>query len=66
MVEIHKKLIVNEQGKPMEVIIPFHEFQEIEEMLGLDLSLTELDDLRAAKEDRKNNKKSSYTPLDDV
>ena len=34
--EIHKKIVVNEQGTPQEVIIPWEEFQKIQYLLGLD------------------------------
>ena len=34
MVQIHKKLVIDEQGNPHEVIIPWSEFQEIAEILG--------------------------------
>jgi len=31
--EIHKKIVFNEQNKPVEVIIDYREWQEIERML---------------------------------
>jgi putative addiction module component (TIGR02574 family) len=34
--EIHKKIDVDEQGTPQEVIIPWAEFQKIQELLELD------------------------------
>ncbi|NEP80452.1 MAG: hypothetical protein F6K39_21155 [Okeania sp. SIO3B3] len=34
--QIHKKVVVDDAGEPQEVIIPWSEFQQIEEMLGLD------------------------------
>jgi putative addiction module component (TIGR02574 family) len=34
--EIHKKIVVDEQGTPQEVIIPWAEFQKIQELLELD------------------------------
>jgi hypothetical protein len=34
--EIHKKIVVNEQGTPQEVIIPWEEFQKIQYLLGLE------------------------------
>jgi len=34
MKALHKKLVIDDQGKPMEVIIPWKEFIEIVELLG--------------------------------
>ena len=31
MITLHKKIVVDEQGKPMEVIIPWDEYKELEE-----------------------------------
>lgn len=33
--EIHKKVVVDDSGAPQEVIIPWAEFLQIEEILGL-------------------------------
>lgn len=33
--EIHKKIVVDEQGTPQEVIISWEEFQKIQHLLGL-------------------------------
>ena len=33
---IHKKVVVDEQGIPQEVIIPWAEFRQIQELLELD------------------------------
>jgi hypothetical protein len=37
MITIHKKIVLDEKGNPSEVIIPWEDFIEIEEALGLDL-----------------------------
>ena len=34
--QIHKKVFFDESGEPQEVIIPWAEFKQIEELLGLD------------------------------
>ena len=34
--EIHKKVVIDDAGEPQEVIIPWAEFRQIEELLGLD------------------------------
>ena len=33
--EIHKKVVVDDAGTPQEVIIPWAEFQQLQEILGL-------------------------------
>ena len=40
--EIHKKVVVDDAGAPQEVIIPWAEFQRLQEILGLneDVALT--------------------------
>lgn len=63
---IHKKIVVDEQGNPQEVIIPWDEFQEIAEILGLDLDLEALEDLRQAHEDRESGKRDAYVDLDSI
>jgi hypothetical protein len=52
MIAIHKKPIVDGEGKPMEVIIPWAEFLEISELLGMDLDKTARQDLALTHADR--------------
>lgn len=66
MMNIHKKIVVDEQGDPQEVIIPWDEFQEIAEILGLDLDSEALDDLRQAREDREIGNQDAYIDLDSI
>lgn len=66
MVTVHKKIIVDEKGKPTEVIIPWKEYKEIEELLGLDLDKKAIEDLRQAKKDREKGKKGAYVELDSI
>lgn len=66
MITINKKLIVDENGKPKEVIIPWEEYKEIEEILGLDLDETAIEDIRQAQKDRTNGKKDAYLDLDSI
>jgi PHD/YefM family antitoxin component YafN of YafNO toxin-antitoxin module len=63
---IHKKIVVDEQGNPQEVIIPWDEFQEIAEILGLDLDSEALEDLRQAREDRETGNHEAYIDLDSL
>jgi PHD/YefM family antitoxin component YafN of YafNO toxin-antitoxin module len=66
MITIHKKIILDENGKPTEVIIPWDEYKEIEDILGLDLDKNAIEDLKQAKEDREKGKKDAYVELDSV
>ncbi|ADJ29439.1 hypothetical protein [Nitrosococcus watsonii] len=63
---IHKKIVVDEQGNPQEVIIPWDEFQELAEILGLDLDSEALEDLRQSREDRESGKRDAYIDLDSI
>ncbi len=66
MIEIHKKIVVVENGKPMEVIIPWNEYNEMEELLGLDLDKSAIEDLKQAQKDRTSKKKDAYLELDTI
>lgn len=64
--EIHKKVVVDDAGIPQEVIIPWAEFQEIEELLGLDLEPEVTEQLTDAKRDRESGESSAYVSLSDL
>jgi hypothetical protein len=66
MRRIPKKMVVDEQGMPMEVIIPWKAYQEIEELLGLDLDAAACDDLEAARKDREVRKKEAFVDIDSI
>lgn len=51
MLSIQKKLVVDERGQPQEVIISWEQYQQIIEMLGLDLDDAAIADLREARRD---------------
>jgi len=53
MITVHKKIVLDGKGKPTEVIIPWVEYREIEELLGLDLDKTAIEDIRQARKDRE-------------
>ncbi len=63
---IHKKVVVDDAGSPQEVIIPWAEFQEIEELLGLDLEPEVAEQLADAKRDRQSGDASAYVGLDEL
>ena len=64
MMQIHKKLVIDEQGNPQEVIIPWNEFQEIAELLGLDLDDGAIEDLRQARQDREKGNEEAFVDLE--
>lgn len=66
MIIIHKKVVLDENGNPTEVIIPYKEFLELEELLGLDLEDEVKEHLRQAKKERILNEGNSYINLDEL
>lgn len=64
MLAIHKKLVVDEEGNPQEVIIPWAQYQQISEMLGLDLDEEAIADLRQARRDRATQNRDAHVSLD--
>ena len=66
MLTVHKKLVLDRKGNPTEVIIPWTEFKKMEELLGLDLDKTAIEDLRQAKRDRERGKRDAYVDLDSI
>ena len=63
---IHKKVVVDDNGTPQEVIIPWSEFLQIEELLGLDLEPEVAEQLEEAKCDRASGEASAYVSLNDL
>ncbi len=66
MIKLSKKYVVDEQGRPKEVIIPWEQFQLIVEILGLDLDEEAIADLQQAREDRAKGRKDAYVDLDAI
>jgi len=66
MIDIHKKIVNDENGNPSDVIIPWDEFKQIEEILGLDLDEKTIKELRKARNDRGKGDTNDYIPLDDI
>jgi hypothetical protein len=63
MIAIQKKIVVDERGKPQEVIIPWGKFCELCEALGLDLDKQARADLRAVRRDWNLRKTAAFKPL---
>jgi PHD/YefM family antitoxin component YafN of YafNO toxin-antitoxin module len=66
MVTVHKKLVVDEEGRPQEVILPWEEYRQIEELLGLDLDAEAVADLEEAARDREAGTPDAYLDLDAI
>jgi hypothetical protein len=66
MRRIPRKLVVDAHGNPVEVIIPWEAFQDLEEALGLDLDDTAIDDLRQARRDREALNADAFLDLDAI
>lgn len=66
MISIHRKLVVDNHGRPKEVIIPWKEFLEIENLLGLDLNKEAIEDLKEARKDRESDRRDAYIDLDAI
>jgi PHD/YefM family antitoxin component YafN of YafNO toxin-antitoxin module len=60
---IRKKIVVDERGKPQEVIISWSQFRELSEALGLDLDEKAKLDLRTTRRDLKRRKSNAFRPL---
>jgi hypothetical protein len=63
MQAIRKKIVVDEQGKPQEVIISWTQFCELSEALGLDLDAKAKSDLRATRRDLYKRNTAAFKPL---
>jgi hypothetical protein len=66
MLTIHRKLVVDERGNPQEVILPWEEYLQIEELLGLDLDEKAVADLQQAALDRKAGTPGAFVDLDSI
>ena len=66
MLSIEKKVVVDDQGQPQEVIISWEQYQQIIEILGLDLDDEARSDLYQARRDRIAEKPDAYVPLTEI
>jgi hypothetical protein len=63
METISKKIVVDERGAPVEVILPWPAFCEIVEMLGLDLDQEARTDLRETRRDLEPGHQDAFIPI---
>ena len=66
MTAIQKKIVIDEHGEPLEVIIPWAQFCELSEALGLDFDAAAQKDLREALDDSRARRREAFTPLDEL
>ena len=66
MTAIHKKIVIDEHGESQEVIIPWAQFCELSEALGLDLDAAAQAELREAIADSRARRREAFTPLDEL
>ncbi len=66
MTAIQKKIVIDEHGAPQEVIIPWAQFCELSEALGLELDEEALADLREAKRDWESGDRTAFIPLSEL
>ncbi|HUS34512.1 MAG TPA: hypothetical protein VM680_04090 [Verrucomicrobiae bacterium] len=63
MTAIPKKIVVDEKGRPVEVIVPWAAFCEIAEAFGWDLDDGAKADLREARADIEAKREDAFLPL---
>ena len=66
MTAIQKRIVTDEHGEPVEVVIPWKQFCELSEALGLDLDATEQAELREALDDSLARRREAFTPLEEL
>lgn len=63
---INSQILLGEDGKPSAVQIPYDQFVEIAETLGLDLTDSEAEELRGALADSRAGRRETFVSLDAV
>ncbi len=66
MTAIPKKLVVNEQGAPLEVMIAWSDYQDLAERLGWDLDEKDVEYLREARKDWRSGNHEAFTALSEL
>lgn len=66
MSTIAKKIVVDERGHPLEVIIAWDVYQDLAERMGWDLSEPEVADLKEAMADWKSGNRDAFVSLADL
>lgn len=66
MSSIAKKIVVDERGNPLEVIIAWSDYQDLAESMGWDLSEQKIADIKEAREDWESGKSEAFVSLSEV
>ena len=66
MTAIPKKIVVSDQGLPLEVIIAWSDYQDLAERMGWDLSELELADAKLAKSAWESRDGEEFVSLADL
>ncbi len=64
MTQLHPKMVLTTQGQPIEVILPWSEYQDLVEILGLDLGSQAKADLIQARQDREQGNLEAYLDIE--
>ena len=65
-VTITRKIVLDEEGNPSEVLIPYAQFVELAETYGLDFDENEQSELREALADSKARKRDAFVPAEEA
>ena len=63
---ITHKRVIDEAGNPKEAIIPWSQFVELQEVLGLDFTEVERAELLSAKADLEDGKWDNFVGSDEI
>ncbi len=66
MNEIAKRIVTDEKGKPLEVVIAWDVYQDLAERMGWDLDDHDAADVREAMGDWRNGNRSAFVSLEDL
>ncbi len=66
MTAVPKKIVVNERGAPLEVIIAWSDYQDLAERLGWDLDAGEAEELQEAIKDWRRGNSEAFVPLSEL
>jgi len=64
MTQLHPKMVLTTQGQPIEVILPWSEYQDLVEILGFDLGSQAKADLIQARQDREQGNLDAYLDIE--
>jgi hypothetical protein len=66
MTAVPKKIVVDEKGSPLEVIISWADYQDLAERLGWDLPESEAAELQEAIADWRAGNQDAFVPISEV